>query len=469
MKRTRWLVLLFLVSLPAVTQRIYASDEIEYFAFLRSLWFDHDVSFDNEYRHFADAGIADGGFVATYLDRTTPTGHRVTFATIGPAILWAPFYAVGDATARLAHLAGADVAVDGYSRPYVAAVCYGSACYGFAALLLAGDIVRRLGAPDVPVAAVLAVWLGTPLLFYMYLAPVFAHACSAFAVALLLWVWVRVRHRWSITDGLLLGALGGLVAMVREQDVLLLAGPALDFLAAWFWRRQPAPSGTGVFRARDGVGCMLAGLTGFAATYWPQLLAYETLNGHLGPSALVTRKMTWTAPHFWGVLFSPAHGLFAWTPLALVAIIGLVWLTSGRAKADCRDCQWVGALALLLVLLEAYVSGSVESWTVAGAFGQRRFISLTPLLVMGLAALAASARTVRPGALRRAALATVVTLGVWWNIGLMVQWGTHSMDRQGLTLRQNARATFVDVPRELPADVWRYFTNRASFFQQPRR
>ena len=41
--------------------------------------------------------------------------------------------------------------------------------------------------------AALAVWLGTPLLFYMYVAPPFSHACSAFAVALFVWTWMRVR------------------------------------------------------------------------------------------------------------------------------------------------------------------------------------------------------------------------------------------------------------------------------------
>ena len=51
-----FLVLVFIVSLPAVTVRFYASDEIEYFAYLRSMWFDGDLSFDNEYRYFYDRG-----------------------------------------------------------------------------------------------------------------------------------------------------------------------------------------------------------------------------------------------------------------------------------------------------------------------------------------------------------------------------------------------------------------------------
>ena len=54
------LVCAFVLSLPAVTPRIYASDEIQYFSYLRSLWFDHDVSFENEYQYFFDRNIGRG-------------------------------------------------------------------------------------------------------------------------------------------------------------------------------------------------------------------------------------------------------------------------------------------------------------------------------------------------------------------------------------------------------------------------
>src|SRR5579859_5657305 len=178
-----------MLSLPAVTPRIYSSDEIQYFAFLRSLWFDHDLSFDNEYRYFYDRGIAASeGFHETFLEMRTDTGRRINFGTIGCAILWSPLYAVGDVAARLT---GAPR--DGFSKPYVAAVAYGSALYGFLAVVLAIGCAARLGYDGA--AGGLAVWLGTPLLFYMYVAPPFSHACSAFAVALFTWVWLWARER----------------------------------------------------------------------------------------------------------------------------------------------------------------------------------------------------------------------------------------------------------------------------------
>src|SRR5574339_975796 len=98
------LALVFVLSLPAVTTRIYASDEVQYFAYLRSLYFDHDVSFENEYRHFYDAGIARAeGFHETFLERQTETGRRINFGTIGCALLWSPFYAAADAWVQIAN------------------------------------------------------------------------------------------------------------------------------------------------------------------------------------------------------------------------------------------------------------------------------------------------------------------------------------------------------------------------------
>jgi len=216
----------------------------------------------------------------------------------------------------------------------------------------------------------------------------------------------------------------------------------------------------------------LTGTLAFAAAYMPLLFAYTALNGHPGPTETAARKMTWTAPHAWSVLINPEHGLFAWTPLALVAIAGLLLLWRRGAgpaaptgdRLDTRDAQRVAALALLMLAVQAYTSGSVESWTVAGAFGQRRFVAITPLFVLGLAALSTYARSGWP----RRALVTVVVLCVWWNLGLMAQFGLNRMDRQKLTLGANARATFLELPLEAPAIAWRYLTDRGSLYKLPR-
>ena len=197
-----------------------------------------------------------------------------------------------------------------------------------------------------------------------------------------------------------------------------------------------------------------AGVLGTALGYTPQLLAYNALNGYPGPAEHVARKMYWYAPHGLQVLASPHHGLFFWTPVAALALIGLFFVRE-RIVAVCLGIS---------VASQVYVAGSVESWTVAGAFGQRRFVCLTVMFVIGLSALLHIAR----GRTRTVTLALTALL-VWWNIALMAQFATRLMDRQRLEPARNAYHAFVTLPVSLPSLVYRYLTDRGSFYEsQPR-
>ena len=456
-----WLLLLvFLVSLPAVTTRIYASDEVQYFAYLRSLWFDRDVSFENEYQHFYDAGIARSqNFHETFLERTTETGRRINFATIGCGLLWAPFYAAADAGVQIANLQGARLARDGYSRPYVAAVAYASAFYGLLALLLSAQAVsllsahwRKLG-PRAVMSAVL-VWIGTPLLFYMYIAPPMSHATSAFAVALFVVIWLRVRDDWSLGGLIALGAATALMAMVREQDAFFAVGAAVDFLHAQATRRD----GKAARRFAHAVAGIAAAVVGFT----PQALAYIALNGYVGPSRLVARKMTWTAPHAAEVLASPAHGFFVWTPLAVLAMAGLFVLL-WRLAAGHRQI----AASLLVMTADSDLRRRQR-----GVVDRGRRVRTAPF------------RGAHPGSHHRArgpadgvasgrlvSLLTTIALvaACWWNVGVMAQFGAGMMNRQKLEPSRIAYNTFVVMPRALPRLAWRYVVDRASFYESARR
>ena len=108
------------------------------------------------------------------------------------------------------------------------------------------------------------------------------------------------------------------MAMVREQDAFFAVGPAVDFVHALVTRKDG--------KATRRVVNALLGIVAAVVAFTPQALAYLALNGYVGPSRLVARKMTWTAPHAVEVVASPAHGFFVWTPLAVLAILGLVVL-----------------------------------------------------------------------------------------------------------------------------------------------
>ncbi|HEY3119718.1 MAG TPA: hypothetical protein VGL15_03780, partial [Vicinamibacteria bacterium] len=317
----------------------------------------------------------------------------------------------------------------------------GSVCYAGAGLLLVHDALRRFGSFAEPPASWTAagLWLGSPVLYYVTLAPGFAHACSLFAVALLVWLWLRARQRGY--DGLAplaVGAAGGLAALVREQDGLFLALPAADLL----WRAAAR---------RDGraLGALAAMTAAAGVVFAPQLLAYHAINGGWGPSRLVTRKMNFATPHFLQVLFDPGHGLFAWSPLLLVAAAGLLLALRARPVA-------VLVLLTLGFVLQVWINGSVESWTQAGAFGARRFVSSVAVLAWGLAWIVTRGLE----RFRRPAVAAGLVLFAWWNVSLMVQFGLRLMDRQRLEWPRVAVNQLVEVPPRLGRVAWLFLTDR---------
>jgi hypothetical protein len=447
----RTLAALFVLTLPLVTPKIRGADEIEYYAYLRSLVFDLDLEFGNEYRHFYEqdpAGLA--GFKATFLDLREPrTGRHINFAPIGSALLWSPFYLLTHLGVLVARGMGAEVAADGFSWPYLAAVCYASALYGFLGLLLTHRLLRRSGIGE-PAAtwAVAALWLGTPVLYYHTLAGGFSHANSILTVALVLWLspWRGDERPGAARRWLVIGAAGGLAAMVREQDLLFLTVPAaLLLLSTWHAR-----SWTGGLVRAALLGC------GAVLSFVPQLLAYHAINGRFGPSTLVARKMSYGSPHFFQVLVDPGHGLFFWSPLILVAVIGL-----GLALRSRKPLPWLLALAFLL---QVWINGSVESWSLAGAFGARRFISTTPCFAFGLATLLGSAWAAR----RPLASGAVLLVFVWWNVSLMMQFGLRLMDRQRLEWPKVAVNQVVEVPVRAGRVLHLFFTDRERLVRESR-
>jgi len=79
------------------------------------------------------------------------------------------------------------------------------------------------------------------------------------------------------------------------------------------------------------------------------------------------------------VLFSPVSGLFPWSPLVALTLVGL-WPLARRDRA----LAWGG---MAMFLLQAMVCGMVRDWWAGTGFGMRRMAELYPLYVLLLAIL----------------------------------------------------------------------------------
>ncbi|MGI8857045.1 MAG: ArnT family glycosyltransferase [Thermomicrobiales bacterium] len=453
------LVILNLCSLPLVAHRMTASDAIEYYVYDRSVYFDHDLNFTNDYQGFYDRnsnGLAQ--FKEGFIDKRNPAGNAINNGPCGSAILWAPFFVAGDIAARTLHGVGFTVATDGYSLPYIWAVSLGAAIYAGIALALTYWLARQITDRLAAFWASLIIWLGTPALFYSHLAPTYAHATSWFAVAAFLAVWYRSRERRAWPMWVALGALGGLVAMIREQDAVFLLVPAIDeALRVLPGARHPNRAWMSDLM-RTLCGGLVMGVCAIIA-FIPQLLVYKRLNGNFRPSSEVSDKLHWNAPNALRVLFDPAHGLFFWTPILLLAAFGICLLMR-------RDLRLGIALASGF-LMTLYLNGAFQTWTTAGAFGARRFIVCSPLFAVGLAEVFCRFGEQRGqiGPVARRWVPVLAALVILWNCGLIVQFVKQYMDRQQLEWPRVFVNQFTLVPRHLAGDLWRFIRNPGSFYQ----
>jgi hypothetical protein len=358
----------------------------------------------------------------------------------------------------LDHL-GANIAADGYSRPYLFAMAITTACYGFLSLLLSFRIARKYFEQRWAFLATIGIWLASSLPVYMYFNPSWSHAFSAFSVALFLWYWDCTKLERTLGQWVVLGLLGGLMGNVYYPNVFLLIFPGLEILhlvragqhntSHWF-----EPLGKLVSRcAAFGAAFLVSLLPTFVTRQIIYGSPFET--GYPG-----IRTWNWTSPVLLRVLFSADHGLWTWTPVLFLAVVGLFFLAR-------RDAL-LGSGSILAFLAFYYFIASYPDWDGLSSYGNRFFVSLTPIFVLGLAALlSAFSRAVMIPARAAALATTVIVLLVAWNFGFIFQWGMHMVPARGpISWSEMAHNQFVGVPVRMRHSLDTYLLHRKDMMKQ---
>jgi hypothetical protein len=445
----RILVLLFLFTLPLCNPWVHG-DGVGYYAFARSLLIEHNLDFSKDWLE------ANASFRMYRLDpegridstEYTNTGHLVNHFSVGPAILWSPFLILTHCGVLLYDRIGGHVAADGFSRPYILTMTLATALFGFLAIWISFRLAREYVPERWAFLAALGIWFASSLPVYMYFNPSWSHAHSAFTVALFVRYWNRTRAARTTKQWVILGALGGLMMNVYYVNAILLLLPLVETLAAFWEARRSASSGPALRLFLNNVLFALVVFVAFLPTFITKKIIYGSyLN--FGYSGL----WRFSSPALLKVSYSSEHGLFSWTPIVALAIIGLFLFR----RYDRR-------LALSLIAVFAvylYTIGCYQDWAGLSSFGNRFFVSLTCLFVLGLAAFFDSLERAWNG--RRAAMiASVATAAfILWNLGLMFQWGTHLIPARGpISFRQAAYNQVAVVPVEAARTLKVYFLRR---------
>jgi hypothetical protein len=453
----RILILCFLFSLPVVNPIVHG-DGVGYYAYARAPLIQHNLHFEEDWRHgnqnFAQSRTRPDGQILP--EDYTGTGYVSNLFTVGPAILWLPFLLVAHLFVLTVNFFGGHIPADGFSLPYILAMAIGTAFYGFLGLMLSFSFARKYVAEKWAFLATLAIWFASSLPVYMYFNPAWSHAHSAFLVALFLWYWDRTRANRSASEWLLLGLISGLMVDVYFPNGVFLLLPLVESMRSYALFRTKGARPVRILLLQN-----LIFLIAIFVAMMPTFLTRKIIfGGYLRFGSYSDLAWDWSAPFWRSVLFSTDHGLLTWTPLLGFALLGLL-----LAPRQTR------AIALYLAIAVGafyYLIASYPFWDGLASFGNRFFISLTPIFVFGLALLLEAAAG-RFSSQRRSflVLSAILACFVVWNLGFIFQWGDHLIPVRGpISWSEMIHNQFMVVPREISVQLRTYAFRRHTLMRQ---
>jgi hypothetical protein len=268
-------------------------------------------------------------------------------------------------------------------------------------------------------------------------------------VALFVWYWDGTRESRTTLQWVILGAVSGLMMDVYYPNGILLLLPLLESLGT-YWK--------GVFgtEPKKAIGSLLLNNILFAGVtfggFLPTLISKKIIYGSYLNFGYV-EQWFWNSPALLKVCFSSQHGLFSWTPITILAVIGLFLFR--------RHDSVLAVYLVCTFAAYAYVIGCYQDWDGLSSFGNRFFVSLTVLFVLGFAALCDWVAQIWKE--RRAGILAPILTGVLilWNMGLIFQWGTHLIPARGpISWRSAAYNQVAVVPAQVGRTLANYLTQR---------
>ncbi len=375
-----WILLLLFVAQFLLLFRpgMMAWDGVFYYAYTRSSVCDGDLRLVNDLLLSYEARD-DPYFEGEHFEEILTSTDRVDSPfTVGTSLLWLPWFLLVYGLMRLAGWVGLGPAtLTCYEWPFVWGMATVTCVYGWLSVLVGFRLAKRFVNEWTALTASAVVMFTTPLLYYQFREPFYAHAASAMTIACFVaaWWWFTERGDENLRAAYLLGVLGGLAALVRSPNIAYFILPVSTVLL----------SARTALRSRDwrAVGrvflrVLMIGLGGTLVL----TLQFSVWYVFYGQPLIVpqgTMFMDWSAPWTKYVLFSSFHGLLPWLPLTIPAVVGLV--------LSIRQLPRLSIPLLIAFLLQVYLNSCARDWFGGGGYGARRFSSTLVILLIGYACL----------------------------------------------------------------------------------
>jgi hypothetical protein len=355
--------------------RIIDNDVVSYYAYLPAGLIFHDLNFS-----FMKELPAD--FEGKIWLQTAPSGKPILRMTMGLAILWSPFFILAHLFAKVMGISAL-----GYSWPYSLSIFVAAIFYLFVGLVFLRKILLRNFSDIVTGITMLLIVLATNLINYVILEPGMSHIFSFALIILFLYYTLKWVEKPAISSTLILGALAGLIVLIRPVNGLVLVFPALYAISSVAEIKLRIIDRWKLI--------LLAGVAAFVMVL-PQMIYWKFQTGHfIFNSYMDSGGFYFTNPHLIVGLFGFRKGWLIYTPVMLFALVGLLFL-----RRYAKDFLLSISAFLPLFL---FVIFSWWCWWYGGSYGARPMIDTYGILAIPMAA-----------------FLSVTLQSTWWKKGIIV-------------------------------------------------
>lgn len=327
------------------------SDGSGYYAYLPALVIYNDATYESSLK--AETAEWGGNFSPLYLHENEQ-GRIYNKYFPGIAVLQSPFFA---AACTISWLRGSPI--DGYSGMFQFLFYLGSIFYVFLGLFFFMKSIKcyfRLN-KKLHYYLSLALYLCTPMLFYISEVPSNSHLYSFFLFSLFAFITLKIKENQTTKMVFLLGIILGFVFLVRPTNLVIVF--TLPFL---FMEKTMFLSFIGTLfkrRARQ----FIAGVFGFSIIASILFILWKWQTGNWIAWSYSGEGFNFLNPKILESLFSFRIGLFVHTPILLLIIPGLIiWYRKNSFSA----ISW-----LIYFVINLWIVSAWWCWDYSSVFGHR--------------------------------------------------------------------------------------------------
>jgi hypothetical protein len=368
-------------------EKLIWSDMEGYYCYLPSVFIYHD---------FVPEAIRD----TNYLKPINETGKVFTKYTCGVALLELPFFLISHCIASTFKLEP-----NGKSAIYGIGLMISALFYYWLGIFILYKYARNYCNKAHTIIALIAITLGTNLLYYIIIQPSMSHVYSFFLFAAFLYLTDTIiiqrkqLFKYSIATWLLYGICVGLIVLIRPTNSIILLFP----LSILFSNLKQL-----IEFLQQHILYILLALLMIVIVFIPQLIYWHYVTHQwfmwsYGNEHFIFGKQ----PKLGKVLFGAWNGWILYSPIVLLPLLTIIM--------GLKSNKYFERIVLLIFCIATYLFASWWAWWFGGAFGHRCYVEFLTLLVIPFAL---SLKSIQYKFVLKIFIGTIIIICCYYSVGL---------------------------------------------------